>query len=337
MKMNFKTSKLGSLTMLALLATSIMACSKKSFDTAPAQTQFIQGDVTNSKVDIIMMVDNSTSMSQHQKKLSSQISSMISQLNSMGLDWHIGVTTSDMSTSGTGGYLNGAGTAIDPTYITPTTANGMQILTNRVMAGENGSDYEKGIESVKSSIGNILDPAANNPDKGFWRDDAVLALIFLSDEDDIGATTVADFEKYMDQVKKPFPSGQKGWVANFLGLLDINPTCTSGPFAYPAPGFKYMQLVDYTAGVKESICTSSLDVAVQNVKVRILEFLKDFYIPRIPIVSTIKVYKNGVLVPASTTDGWEYLPANHTIRFHGTAVPNSSDKIKVDFQPLEAT
>lgn len=335
--MNFKTSRLGFVYFCALLTGSVLGCSKKSFQTAADQTQFIQGDVTNSKVDIIMMVDNSTSMSQHQKKLSTQISSMIGQLNSMGLDWHIGVTTSDMSASGTGGYLSGAGTASDPTYITPSTVNGVQLLINRVLAGENGSDYEKGIESVKSSIGNILNPAANNPDKGFWRDDAVLALIFLTDEDDIGATTVADFQKYMDQVKKPFPSGQKGWVANFLGLLQVDPTCTAGPFAYPAPGFKYMQLVDYTGGVKESICTASLDTAVQNVKVRILEFLKDFYIPRIPIVSTIKVYKNGVLMPASTIDGWEYLPANHSIRFHGSGVPTSSDKIKVDYQPLEAT
>jgi hypothetical protein len=332
MKMIFKTFVV---SVSALLVTA--GCSKKSYTIAPSSENLVQGNLTNTKVDIILMIDNSSSMNVRQQLLSDQIPSMISTLDAAGLDYHIGVTTSDMSTSGSGGYFIGAGTANNPTYITPQTPNGLQLLQNRVKAGENGSDYERGIESVQSAIQNALDPAANNPDKGFWRDDAILSLIFLSDEEDQSTTTtVADFQKFMDQLKRPFATGQRSWIANFLGVLSLTSGCTAGPFSYPSPGYRYMQLADYSGGVKESICTGSLQAAVQNLKVQIINALKDFHLPRIPVVGSIKVYKEGLLVPESKTDGWEFIPTGNIIRFHGTAVPNSNEKIHVDFTPAEA-
>lgn len=321
--------------MSALLFLGLLAgCSKKEFDLPPTANNFIQGDLTNSKVDIILMVDNSSSMSQHQSKLASQVGSMVTALNALGLDWHIGTTTSDMSGTGSGGVLSGAGTVADPTYITATTANGVQLLTNKVMAGQNGSDLEQGLDSVQSAINNILDPSPSNPDKGFWRDDAVLAIIFLTDENDWSRVSPVDFQKFMDQVKRPFASGKKAWVANFLGLVQIDPSCTAG--GYPAPGIKYMQVADYTGGVKDSICTTSLDKAVQNVKYRILEFLKDFYLPRLPVESSIVVSKNGIVVAKSNDNGWEYIANGNFIRFHGSAIPQSSERINVDYKPAEA-
>jgi hypothetical protein len=315
-----------------------VGCSKKSYDLTPASENLIQGDLTNSKVDIILMIDNSSSMNARQQLLSDQIPSMIASLNSMGLDYHIGVTTSDMSSNGSGGYFIGSGTANNPTYITPQTPNGLQLLQNRVKAGENGSDYERGIESVKSAIENAIDPVVNNPDKGFWRDDAILSIIFLSDEEDQSTlVSVAEFKTFMDKLKRPFSTGQRSWIANFLGVMTLTSGCSAGPFSYPSVGLRYMELVDYTGGVKESICTGSLQSAVQNVKVKIIDSLKDFHLPRPAVVSTIKVYKEGVLMVQSNVNGWEYIPEGSIIRFHGTAVPASNERVHVDYTPSEAT
>jgi hypothetical protein len=310
-----------------LLLTS--ACGKKSFDLPPADEQFIQGNTYNTKVDIVMMIDNSSSMAVHQNRLAQEIPQMINALNKAGLDWHIGITSSDMNGDGfgDGGYLIG-----EPAFISAQTANGLTMLQQRIQLGEMGSNLERGLDSVKSVMKlNNLNAYA----PGFYRDDALLAVIFLTDEKDHSQITPTEFVNFMDQIKRPFPSGERSWTANLIGTLALDPNCTANGFLSSA--LYYIDVVKASNGVEASICTSSLAQAVQNVKVRMLEFTRDFRLERKPLLSSIRVYINGVLIPESNSNGWKYIDSTQAIRFYGDAIPEGDDKIKIDYDPAEAT
>lgn len=304
-------------------------CGKKSFDLPPANQEFVQGSTYNTKVDIVLMIDNSSSMGVHQNKLANDIPQMINALNDSGLDWHIGITSTDMNGDGNGdgGELLG-----EPVYVTAKTENAVQVLQNKIKLGEFGSNNERGLDSLKATL-NLQD--LNSYATGFWRDDALLAIIFLTDENDHSVITPDQFVAFMDSVKRPFPSGARSWIANLIGTLQLSSQCSANGFPTVAELFK--QIVTVSGGVQESICNSSLAQAVQNVKIRMLEFIRDFRLERKPILDSIRVYVNGQLIPQSLSEGWEYIQQGQIIRFHGSKVPGGNDKIKIDYDPAEAT
>ncbi len=319
-------------TYFLLLVSSffLVNCGSKSFEVPSTSVEFIQGTTYNSKVDILLMIDNSSSMGIHQQKLSNDIPLMIEALNDAGMDWQIGVTSTDMNydDEGDGGALMGS-----PAYITKSTPSATTMIQRKILIGEFGSNNERGLDSVKAT----LDPVAlAKYAPGFLRDDAMLSIIFFTDEDDHSTlTTPTQLIAHLDVLKKPFPSGAKSWIANLLGTLQPSAECTAN--RSPAVASLYKPIVIANGGVQESICKGSLAQAVQNVKVRMLEFVREYHLDRIPKIDSIKIYSNGVLVPASTTDGWEYISEGNFIRFHGSFIPSSDVKIKVDFDPAEAT
>jgi hypothetical protein len=321
---SFKTKSIG----LIMMSFVIQACSPQKFSLPADSQSFAQGAAFNNKVDIVLMIDNSSSMLQYQRKFSDQIPAMLAKLNSSGVDYNIVVVTTDVRTGGNGSQFIGT-----PKVLKPTTSDLNTVLANRVLAGQTGSDLEQGLVSVK----NALSPSyLTNQGTGFFRDDAMMALIFLSNEDDYSSGSTQSYIDFLNQLKPPLDSGAPGWVANFLGITSLSSQCNTTS-DYKEPGLRYMALADYSGGIKSSICDTALDKAVENVRVRILEYLTDFYLDRLPVPETILVKINGNVVPKSATNGWTYESKGNFIRFHGNAVPVVYDKISVDFSPAEAT
>ncbi|MNT40361.1 hypothetical protein D3C72_1766680 [compost metagenome] len=94
-----------------------------------------------------------------------------------------------------------------------------------------------------------------------------------------------------------------------------------------------MGLADVSGGVKESICNSSLATAVGNIRKRIAQIMTDFKLRDLPKLETIKILVNGVSIPRSQENGWDYFEDGNFIRFYGTAVPAADASIRVDFDP----
>ncbi|GIL17895.1 MAG: hypothetical protein BroJett040_16460 [Oligoflexia bacterium] len=313
-----------------LLGLVLSACSQQNFSLPDQTRDFAQGVKYNNKVDVVMMVDNSTSMSIYQQRLADQIPSMIQALNALGMDYHVAIVTTDIRPGGNGGKFIGT-----PKYLVSTSGTLVNDLTHRVVAGQDGSTLEQGLLSVQRA----LSPSyLSTEGAGFLRDDAMLALIFLSNEDDYSPNTVQSYVDFLDQVKKPFASGARSWVANFIGVLDMEGDCkSSAEQDYKEPGLRYMSLVGLSQGVQESICQNNFAKALENVRVRVSQLMTDFYLDRKPKIDTIKVYVNGREVAKDSVNGWSYDPVKNLIRFNGTAVPNANDVIKVDFSPEGAT
>lgn len=318
---------------LAGVSAMMMACAQNvSFDLPQTQDNFGQSVTYNNKVDILWIVDNSTSMLKHQERLSEQIPALVDKLNTLKMDYHMAVVTTSMGgTSPDGGRFIGS-----PKYVTSKTANLVSTLKTRMIVGEAGSNLERGLESME----NVLSAGyLANEGKGFFRNDALLVVIALSDEDDFSKSSssagISYYTQLLDGIKEPWVDGSRSWVFNFIGVLSLSSHCkTFNDFA--SAGLSYMGLADASGGVKESICSTNLSSAVGNIRSRIYQILTDFKLSKVPLESSITVKINGVSIPRDTTNGWDYLADKNLIRFYGSAVPAADASIKVDFKPKDA-
>jgi hypothetical protein len=215
---------------LGMLALVALACDKRDVSVSHSATTeemyaltsswptFAQGidQGPGAKMDILFMVDNSSSMSPLQAKLTSSFPQLMKVLESLpgGVpDLHIGVVSSDMgsgafaapgcnTTGGDRGRLQFApkdpircqGFALSDSYLalhtdratgSVVTNYGAQALGDAfsciAQLGQNGCGIEQPFASVRHALDPALAPLEN---AGFLRADAYLAVVLITNEDD---------------------------------------------------------------------------------------------------------------------------------------------------------
>lgn len=309
------------------LAAVLNACSGQKFGIQAQNEEFGQRATYNTEVEILWVIDSSGSMAKHQGLLADQAGLFLDALNQTELNYQIGVTTMDMSGSGARGrFLYQAGT---PGILKPTTSNLLPLFQARLRAGETGSMLERGQEAMKAAL--ELNSAAGSSNAGFLRPNSLLVVIFLSNEED--KSVEADYATYLDQIRPPLPSGERSWIAHFMGVMPNDANCKTSEWNFSSSGQRYIKLVESSGGVSESICDADLRRALTNVKARILEVITEFPLEGKPSVASLEVWIDGVKIAQETTNGWSYNSATNAIRFHGAAVPKPGAMIKVKFDP----
>ncbi len=322
---------------LALLAAASCGGKATSFSLPSTQDSFGQTVVYNNKVDILFVIDNSSSMLQHQQRLASRVPDMINALNQLHMDYHVAVTTTTMTTNATT-YPMTRQILGSPKFLTSANINQ---LANRLVTGDKGSDNERGLDALAFATGSYA--ATQAP--GFLRSDAFFSVIFLGDEEDqsseFGDGSRDDFVKYMNTFRPDFKEGGRAWIANFIGTV-ANESCDNLG-GTPSRGAKYMKLVDVSGGVKESICNNDYTNALSNIKARIVERITAYRLKDVPDKSTIRVSVAGVEIFEDPVNGWtlETETSNgkvvYILKFHGTAIPAADVQINVDYKPAGAS
>lgn len=320
-------NRVAKLIALMLTAVGAAACGAQTFSVEEESKNFGQQVTYNSEVDVLWVVDTSASMKTHQNLLASQVPLFIEGLNATGLDYQIGVTTMDMSSSGARGRLLAqVGT---PRVLKKSTPNLVGLLAGRIKAGEDGSPVERGREAMLEALRLSTAGGAN---EGFLRPNSLLNVIFLTNEEDQSDNAV-NYVEALDFIKPLLPFGDRSWLAHFMGVIPDDSACKTAEWGFASPGLRYMDLATSSAGSKESICDADFKRALTNVRSRVLEVLTDFPLDREPKIETIRVFVDGVEIPKSETNGWSYRLAANAIRFHGAAIPKAGSRIKVDFDP----
>jgi hypothetical protein len=217
---SFRSCRWGALITLATLA----GCGSTLGNPQPPgpepgarQTRYL---ASNRNVDILFMIDNSSSMRNSQDNLLRNFPTMMTALKNLpgGLpNVHIGVISSDMgagdgaiagcdSTGGNNGIFQytarGAcaanGLAPGATYISDVegvrnyTGNLEDVFTCIAALGEAGCGFEHQFASITRALGadGQLPPAEN---QGFLRPDAYLAIVMITNEDDCSAVPGVPF------------------------------------------------------------------------------------------------------------------------------------------------
>jgi hypothetical protein len=327
-----KTARKAFVASAFTILAAASGCNQQQFGLASADQEFGQKALYNSQVDVLWVIDTSSSMNTYQNQLAPQMGIFVDSMNKTGLDYHMAVTTMDMS--GSGGKGKFVATPGTPLILTSQTPNLTQILSQRIQLGGNGSPVERGLEAMKTALSSPLS-SANGYNAGFLRDNALLVVVFLTNEDDQSASM--DYASFLDTLRPPIAlTGERSWLAQFMGVTDVDSSCKTSAWSqagYSEVGAKYIALANLSGGTSEAICDADLKRALTNVKSRLLEVITEYHLDRTPDLTSLAVYVNGVLVPQNAANGWTYYAAANSVRFHGTAVPGVDASIRISYDP----
>ena len=309
----------------------------------------------NPAVDILFVVDNSTSMAVAQAQLSLAFPSMVSVLQALEADWQMGIISTDMTDPAHRGRLltlNSSGTRI----LQPTTPNGVSDFQNALIMGTEGSQLERAFSAAWQSI---RPPLASHENVGFARDEARLVIIFLSDEDDCSdegglpaegsAACVAQAELLVpvDEFLERFLSTRSQAVD--LSFHAIIETGAQGEFSGcdgNSPGSRYMELVGLTGGSVHAIC-DDMTVILEEIGLQAAGRRRAFPLTRLPDDFDLEVRVAGPAEPEGATgnlvapdrtenDGWSYRSDTNMVHFWGPSVPPPGSQIILSY-PVRVT
>jgi hypothetical protein len=306
--------------------------------------------VTVGKVDVLFVIDNSQSTEDKQENLARNFKGFFDFLQSAQVDYHIAVTTTDVTTPntpGTQGRLFGT-----PEVITPATPNPVEAFQANARVGTKGSGYEAGLDAARRTL--ELKP------QGFLRPDAYLFIIFVSDDEDHSEPGVPRFfYRFFEQQKG---KGNEGMVSAGAIVGDAPGGCFTPSGGQARAAVRYKEVVELVGGRVGSICSEQFDVILRELGVDAVGLKRKWPLSRIPDTATIQVTvrypcgTNEVLLdavcsaresacsggtgtvsctvkPASETnpDGWTYEPSTSTLVFKGLSLPPKGSEIDVQY------
>jgi hypothetical protein len=292
------------------------------------------------KVDVLFVIDNSGSLMEEQASLAQNFAAFLSGAQQQAVDYHIAVTTTGIAPSPSGwtrcpGGVDGgeAGRLFpadgsSPRVITRGTPNAAQVFATNVTVGICHWD-EQGLEAAYRALSQPLvnnsddptTPLPNDGNLGFLRPDALLAMVFVSDEEDASPQSVDFYETFLRTVKANDPTLLN--VSAIVGPMNLG-TCPTAS----SSGSRYIQLAQHTGGLVESICTQSWAASLANISVGVFSPRRRFPLSQVPAdPSQIQVFVDGDRV----TSGWTYDPATHSVVFATTSVPGFDSTIDVTY------
>ncbi len=342
MKNNFALPLLITAT-LSLLSS----CDKggSEFSILSASSQFQQASTfVPRKIDVLFVVDNSGSMQTSQTNLANNFPSFINYFKSKGYDFRIAVTTTDAYY---GEQFVNSGCSLcnigqtqfrgNPKFIDNNTPNLESTFGANVKVGTTGSGDERAFSSFKAALGSSLNT-------GFHRSDAFLSVIVISDEEDFSHDDINQNESYTQPTLHPvsmyksflqtFTKGQPTTDFSFSTISVIDEACRASLGGVTKIATRYMELAATTGGTKNSLCNSFATV-LDNISASIAaQTQAEFQLNTKPVVASIRVIIDGVLVPQSVTNGWSYDSVTNKIKINGsTYQPNSGSSITINFDP----
>jgi hypothetical protein len=287
------------------------------------------------KADVLLVVDDSCSMSDKQMELATNFSSFIQYASSLQADWHIAVITTDgtpdsqcpVGLFGCTVIPEGVmvGNASNPTVLTSTTPNVQTLFAQKVNVGTNGSGTEMGFDPALVAL---TPPLVTNENNGFLRYDANLAIVVISDAQDQSPNTYAYYLNRFRNIK----GYQRPTMFTFN---DIGPYLTTPPswcqYDQDSNAQTYAQMVMDTNGIKAEICTMDWAMNLQTLGKTAFGYRTTFYLSADPDLTggkVITVQINGMNVPAAN---WTYDPATLSINFDAMHTPGPGQTLTVTY------
>lgn len=286
--------------------------------------QFQQSQL--SPVDVLWVFDNSGSMGGEVDHLANTFHVFINAFVALGLDYHIGVVTTDMDDPTQSGRLQGP-----VPYITAAHPDPVGAFTEAVDLGTSGSATEKGLDAAYAAL---TPPLLHNENAGFVRPGTYLSIIVVTDENDSSAIRPLDFATWLnayhgDPAKSSFSAvaGPKGGLFPCISFL-------GGVSAEPAP--RYWTAVQNTGGQHISICDFDMTAILSRMAVVSAGLMVQFPLSHnVTDPAQIVVRINGNPVPRGQPHGWTYDANSNSVVFHGTATPPPGADVAITY-PLVA-
>lgn len=338
---------------LLSLMTGLSACDKSSGGVSilSAEEDFKASIETQPRpVDILWVIDNSGSMQSSQQNLANNFNAFIQDFVALRYDFRMVTTTSDtwFSQYNSNSLYNPRWRTGNRTGSTPTnsgvfvmdnnTPSLNSVFTTNAMVGINGNGDERPFASIVRSL-------QNTANADFRRNNAFLAVIIVSDEEDFSRTDATFGESYTDPKLVP--------VSNYVNFLDtytgsnaqnrkdqyqVNAIYIKDAACLASLGnstqkiaVRYGEIADTTGGVKASLCDPFTNV-LNSIKDKILVASAVFKLDREPKPGSVIVKVNGIVIPEGSTT-WSYDSTTNSVRFAQQSVPAADAQIKITYDP----
>lgn len=292
-------------------------------------------------VDILFVIDNSESMAIHQDKLAASIQHFVKAFETNNkLDYHVGIVPIyDSSRYGTkvktfnpNGYLLPlkGDTGSKPNNYYTREHNNSSLLAESIHIGviplkdANGVDQGPQLEEIFSPIyATFTEPAVSaETNKGFYRPEARLAVIIITDADDTSPGLSGSDLDYFLKALKQDPMGEK--ISTFGVLADRNDKeCVKVDPGLTDKPQRILDFIDASGGTVMSLCKGDYASLLASIGQQIESKTQkqQFQLSGIPEFSTLRVSIGGEeLAPGPKT--WSFDPTLNRITI--TFVPKSS-------------
>jgi hypothetical protein len=249
-----------------------------------------------------------------------------------GLDYHIGVVSTDMDDPSQSGKLVDVDGHL---WIDDSTPDPVDTFSAMAQLGTDGSGQEQGILATFSAL--ELEAPAN---AGFLRDDSVLDVIVLSDEEDQSPDTPVTIDEFIA----------------YLGTLRANPDQVSfSSIVSPLPpefpcagantsGSRYLDVSRQVGGVTWSICDRRWQTVLEQLGLEATGLRREYFMSEVPVPGTVAVSVSAPdgdstqfveLDPVTGLGDWTYSQSRNSVTF-GTFLPEPGDVIRIDYDLLSA-
>ena len=255
-------------------------------------------DTTNNQLDMLLVIDDSGSMSDDSSRLATKLNGFVNKLKNSGIDWQMCVTTTSAEDyqdddgkrkgdygrpiqwqGGNSGHIlrKNSGNlnqifidTIYYLYYTPRSVGGVPI---------GGSAIEEGIKAMNLSV-------QDNSRSNCYRDKAALSVIVISDEKegsfpDYTLEYLNTPQSFIQTVKNNFSPGKRLTV-NSIVVKDSLCQQQQGGETVAGIGHEYIELSNLTGGSVQSICQSDYSIALNDIHNKIDQSLSGLPLACVP-------------------------------------------------------
>lgn len=267
-------------------------------------------------VDVLWVIDNSGSMQEEQTALTDSFESFVGYFVDSGLDYHIGVVSTDMTNPDQSGRLR---EAAGQKWIDVDTRNAEE--TFRVMAsiGISGSPDESGRAATFAA----LELEKDDFNAGYLRGPEMgggVHVVIITDEQDASTNepvSKPEFIQYMNDLRED-PT-----LVTFNSIV---------AFSGPTRGTDYLEYTAAIGGSQQDITTTDWVSVLEDLGVQAAGLNREYFLSRLPVESTIEVsvtLSTGVTTLTFTPDQYTYSAGRNSITFlEYVPAPLSTVKIK---------
>jgi hypothetical protein len=222
-----------------------------------------------------------------------------------------------------------------PPYVTRDTPNYVEVLRSTLNVGvltpENGPVQEESFSPVAAAL---TDSSALQANQGFYRPEAYLLLVFLSDANDGSPTmTPSEFRETLVSLKQSDASKIMAYSANWTpacGAANIDPD--------KEPPTNFDEFIRSVGGKSFSLCTSDYgdDLAKIGIETAKRISRKVIRLSATPDIYTIEVRYGSQIVKPDHKKGWSYDPVQVAIILSEEldVKPEEGAKISIRFIPV---
>jgi hypothetical protein len=268
----------------------------------------------NGSTDILFGLDWSCSMYGDIANVQANFSAFITTLASMDSDYHVAVVVEDS------GCVLGGDTYIDNTM---SESDQQAIFTTMIGTSANQGSNTERIFSLFESALSSTNRSNNGCNGGFYRDDAKLNLIAVSDEPEQSSNPYTYYTSLFQSLKQDTDD-----LAMHAIAAD-NPS--NGSSACGASyNARYEDATIDTSGIYLSICATDWGSHLETLAENASQDLSSFELTGAPVEETIEVAVDGI----TTVGTWTYNQVDNTVDFGLDHVPEGGSTIEIAYTLL---